>query len=104
MNIMFTIPAAVASSIVACRSFVSLTQFRGKDLYVHSAAASNMNGGSATRVGGDAPVRGRPGAKGGNALANIAFRGMGIVAGGVDSMGNTLDDYGCVVYSSPQLA
>lgn len=34
MNIMFTIPAAVATSIVACRSFVALTRFRNKDVYV----------------------------------------------------------------------
>ena len=38
MNLMFCFPAAVASSIAACRSFVSLTNFRSKDVYVHAAA------------------------------------------------------------------
>ena len=34
MNIMFAIPAALASAIVACRSFVSLSEYRNKDIYV----------------------------------------------------------------------
>lgn len=34
MNIMFTIPAATATSIVACRAFVTLTSFRNNDVYV----------------------------------------------------------------------
>jgi hypothetical protein len=36
MNTIFTVPAAVAASIVACRSFVSLANFLHKDIYVHS--------------------------------------------------------------------
>jgi len=38
MDSMFPFPAAVASCIAACRSFVSLTSFRPKDVYVHAAA------------------------------------------------------------------
>ncbi|KAF8332752.1 uncharacterized protein EI90DRAFT_2917914 [Cantharellus anzutake] len=34
MNIMFTIPAATATSIVACRSFVSLTDYKSTEVYV----------------------------------------------------------------------
>jgi len=36
MNTIFTVPAAAASSIVACRSFISLTNFLHKDVYVCS--------------------------------------------------------------------
>jgi hypothetical protein len=37
MNLMFSFPAGVASCIAACRSFVSLTTFRPKNVYVHAA-------------------------------------------------------------------
>jgi len=36
MNMMFCVPAAVASSIVACRSFVSLASFLHSDVYICS--------------------------------------------------------------------
>lgn len=98
MNIMFAIPAATATSIVACRAFVTLTTFRNKDMYVHSAqpySATRVGSGNASGGGGgggpDSVVHGRAnggstGKKGGlgNTIAGIAFRGMGA---GVDSMG-----------------
>lgn len=100
MNIMFAIPAATATSIVACRSFVYLTTFRTKDLYVHSAqpfsatrvGSGNANGGDGH--GGPDVIHGRPGGpssvgkKGGfgGTIAGLAFRGMGA---GIDSMGET---------------
>ena len=37
MNIIVNVPTGVAASIVACRSFVSLTNFLAKDVYVHPA-------------------------------------------------------------------
>ena len=36
VDTMFTMPAVVASSIVACRSFISLANFLHKDVYVYS--------------------------------------------------------------------
>jgi len=90
MNIMFTIPAAVASSIVACRSFASLTSFRQKDTYVDTASP-NIE----TRLGSghDHYVSGNPGSsnedssmkkKGSkHTIAGISFRRM---SAGVDSM------------------
>ena len=38
MNMMFGFPAGVASCIAACRSFVSLMDFRPQGVYVHAAA------------------------------------------------------------------
>lgn len=95
MNIMFALPSAIALSVVACRSFISLTNFRQKDVYIHSAArypsACLRPDGSSS--GGDV-VRVRPGGyvsdssltkkNGGSSIAGIIFRNMGA---GVDSMG-----------------
>lgn len=55
--------------------------------------------GSATRVGGAGTQSmmvsgGAAGPRKGNTLAGIAFRGMGAMAEGVDSMGNALETYG----------
>lgn len=38
MDIMFTVPAATFSSIVACRAVMRLSDWTGKDVYVHSSA------------------------------------------------------------------
>jgi len=46
MNIIFNVAAVVASSIVACRSFVSLANFRQTDVYVHSAVPHSARLGS----------------------------------------------------------
>src|ERR1700733_60067 len=92
MNMMFCLPAVVASSIVACRSFVSLANFQQSDVYVHSITAlptttwQSATGGGFS--GGDV-TRGLP-ASGfasdsslaktgvaGNTIAGIAFRVMG---------------------------
>jgi len=105
MNIMFSIPAAVASSIVACRSFKSLATFRQKDLYTHSSlpyssqvapggqGISNEDviharaGVSATGgIGSDPNLVSKKKKRGlgGNSIAGIVFRSIGA---GVDSMG-----------------
>ena len=86
MNMMFCAPAAVASSIVACRSFVSLTDFRHKDVYIHSAMPCPQRvgprGGDATHaragVGSGNHAKGKRGI--GNVIAEIAFRSMGASA------------------------
>ncbi|KAG9099768.1 hypothetical protein FRC06_004867 [Ceratobasidium sp. 370] len=38
MDIMFTVPAATFSAIVACRAVMRLSDWTGKDVYVHSSA------------------------------------------------------------------
>ena len=101
MNIMFALPSAIALSVVACRSFISLTNFRQKDVYIHSAArypsARLRPGGSSS--GGDV-VQVRPGGyvndsgltkkkDVGSSIAGIIFRNMGA---GVDSMGQVSMD------------
>lgn len=89
---MFCLPAVVASSIVACRSFVSLANFQQSDVYVHSITAhpttcqrppgGGSSGGDATRglpAGGfasDSSLAKTVGGAG-NIIAGIAFRGMG---------------------------
>jgi len=95
MNIMFTIPAAVASSIVACHSFVSLTSFLHKDVYVHSAAPgapsrpypnggfSGLDSVGTDGLGCDSISPKRKGVIG-SSIAGIVFRSMGA---GIDSMG-----------------
>ena len=102
MNIIFSVPAAVASSIVACRAFISLTNFGQKDVYVHTARyvptrlrpnEGRGSGPSPATVGGgvggglsdgcDASfAKKRRGI--GNMIAGITFRNM---AAGIDSMG-----------------
>jgi hypothetical protein len=105
MNIMFSIPAAVASSIVACRSFKSLATFRQKDLYTHSSLPYSSRVGPGGRgISNDDVIHIRAGVSatggisndpnlvskkkkrgpGGNSIAGILFRSMGA---GVDSMG-----------------
>ena len=90
---MFNIPATVTTSIVSCRSFVSLTNFTPNDVYIHPAGPQptqcRPGGGSGngviqphTRYGG--------GAKGSSKLksiARIAFRSMGVDA--TESMDQT---------------
>ena len=89
MNVMFTISAAVASSIVACRSFVSLTNFRQNGLYVYSpmprpaAGIRRSRGDDVTQVcaGEDGSNSKKKGL--GNTIAGITFR----IGAGIDSMG-----------------
>ncbi|QRV75162.1 hypothetical protein RhiJN_03177 [Ceratobasidium sp. AG-Ba] len=38
MDIMFTVPAAVFSAIVACRAVMRLSDWTGQDVYIHSSA------------------------------------------------------------------
>ena len=86
---MFTISAAVASSIVACRSFVSLTNFRQNGLYVYSpmprpapgirrSRSDDVTQVCASDDGSNAKKRGL-----GNTIAGITFR----ISVGIDSMG-----------------
>ena len=95
MNIMFPVPAAVASCIVACRSFVSLASFRPRDVYVHSSmpcSTTRVRSGAGDviqiRAGGgvDDGTLGKKkrSARNLNTIAGITFRGM---TAGVDSMG-----------------
>ena len=100
MNIMFTIPATITSNIVSCRSFIFLTNFRSKNVYVHSASRHGPShlrtGGPADNTmgrtdGGGATIavkKSRGG--GGNSVAGIAFRPA------VDAFGQTysMDDFG----------
>ena len=85
---MFTVPAAVASSIVACRLFVSLINFRQKGVYIQSVTPySARGGGRGSGTGG--VVQDLVGAEKnersiGNTLAGIVFRGM---SEGINSMG-----------------
>ncbi|KAF8302625.1 hypothetical protein DL93DRAFT_465819 [Clavulina sp. PMI_390] len=96
MNIMFTIPAATFTSFVACRSFVSLTNFRNKDLYVHSTQPlSNTRLGTGAGAAGPSVIAsgGTKKNRGGMAIGGIVFRAMG---SGLDSsMGG-----GTTVYSN----
>ena len=52
MNFMFIVPAAVASCIIACRSFVSLTDFRRRNVCVQPAHRPSVDpsGGNAIQV------------------------------------------------------
>jgi len=87
---MFTVPAAVASSIVTCRLFVSLTNFRQKGVYIQSVTpysthvATGGMGSGAGDVVQDLVGAGKNGRGMGNTLAGIVFR---ITSEGVDSMG-----------------
>jgi len=51
MNIMFSVPAAVAAATVACRSFVRLSSFQNRDTYVDRTPAPASNQGGSTLVG-----------------------------------------------------
>jgi len=85
MSVMFTIPAAVASCIVACRLFVSLTNFRQNGVYVQSVTpyATRVATGGGSGAGDVIQGAGKNGRGMGNTLAGIVFRTMGE---GVDSM------------------
>jgi len=41
MNIICSVPAATCSTIVACRSFVRLSEFTNKDVYIHTSMPYN---------------------------------------------------------------
>ena len=66
MNTIFSVPAAVASAIVACRSFISLTNFRQR-VYVHPAPPRSST-----------PVS--PGEGSGRKVIQIQARAGGVVA------------------------
>jgi hypothetical protein len=92
MNLMFNIPAASVSSIVACHLFISLTNFRQHDVYIHSVRpylptrvrceGSGRNV-SQAHVGGGHGSDDRLAKKMRNTVAGIAFR---VIGEGVDSM------------------
>ena len=97
MNIMFSGPAVVASSIVACRVFVCLANFQHNKVYVHSGVryppTGTRFGGSGS--GGDIEASrdiGNSLAKSkrsmGNVIEKITFRN---VAAGIDSMAQSYD-------------
>ncbi|CAE7230200.1 unnamed protein product [Rhizoctonia solani] len=44
MDIMFTVPAAVFSTIVACRTVRRLSEWASQDVYIHSRSRSIQNG------------------------------------------------------------
>ena len=98
MNVMFSTTAALSASIVACRAFVSLTNFSQKDVYARPPAPYQGGGREGVRQAG-----GRVCGSGGsdsdsdgalpqqkrrmrNVIAGIIFRNM---AAGIDSMGET---------------
>jgi len=81
---MFNIPATVTTSIVSCRSFVSLTNFIQNEVYIHPARPQptrfRPGGGS-----GNSVIQARTGygandnsnkRGGGKSIAGIAFRSM----------------------------
>ena len=93
MNLMPIIPAAVASCIVACRAFTSLTNSRHQDVYIHTARSHPVPSMRPHLVEG--PARDDGGGNNsdlvktermGNTVAGIAFRSM---VAGIDSMGET---------------
>jgi hypothetical protein len=100
MNIIFTIPATVTSNIVSCRSFIFLTNFRPKNVYVHSTTRHGpshlRSGGPAGdtmgRTDGCATIAIKGSKSGGNYAAGIEFRPA------VDPLGQTysMDDFGAV--------
>lgn len=83
MNMMFCVAAGVASSIVACRSFVSLTTFRQEGVYIpHPSQRVGFGGGApgAGAIQARAGVGGSPAkskSSGGEMIAGIAFRSTG---------------------------
>jgi hypothetical protein len=94
MNLMFTLPAAIASSIVVCRSFISLANYMSKDVRVpHPARVglSEVTGGSdgiLTHISGDVGHDNLAEKKRGigSRVAGTIFRG---ISEGIDSMGET---------------
>ena len=82
MNIIFLVPTAAASAIVASRLFASLVNFSQQDVYVASSRRITPVGESRP-TGGSSNLSGkRKGA--GDTVAGIAFR---IIGEGIDSMG-----------------
>ena len=101
MDVMFSTPAAVASSIVACRAFTSLTNFRQANVYVQPAPPYRPpprfgeGPGGVDHVGGggsdtDSDSGFAKKKRMGGTLAAIAFRS---VVAGIDSMSGA-DDFG----------
>jgi len=85
MNIIFLVPTASASAIVASRLFASLVNFSQQDVYVASSRRITPVGESRPSGGNSndgALSRKRKGA--GDTVAGIAFR---IIGEGIDSMG-----------------
>ena len=91
MNVMFYVPAAVASSIVACRAFTSLTNFRQKNImhprppYLSpvSPACPHPNRGSGNDANGSVAKKSE-GA--GNTIMGAAFHS---IVAGIDAMDQT---------------
>ena len=95
MNIMFGSAATLPASIVACRAFVSLTNFSPKGVYAHPPAPYQGGGpsrvpqagggvfGSGSESDGTLPQKER---RMRNVIAGIVFRNM---VAGIDSMGET---------------
>ena len=94
MDVMFIIPAIATSSIVSCRLFVSLTNFRQKDVYVYPAMpptdprpSGGRNTAQAHRGNGEGvATRTR---RMGSTIAETTFRSM---VAGIDSMGG-MDEF-----------
>jgi len=84
MNIMFHVPAIVITSIVSCRSFVSLTNFTSNDVYVYPAGGSSGNGVIQAHTSYGSGANDDNNRRGGGKLKLIAFRSMG--AGSAESM------------------
>jgi len=70
MNLMFSIPAAITTSIVVCRSFISLSNYLSKDVWVLPSARVGFSHGSL--------------AKKKRGMAGIIFRS---ITEGINSMG-----------------
>lgn len=77
MNVMTTVPACVASSIVACRGFVRLSTWNSKEVYlpthvqsVHGRPAVSMAAqrGSGATGATETPFAGKPSRLGVNAV------------------------------------
>ena len=95
MNVMFGSTAALSASIVACRAFVSLTNFPQKAVYVHPPAPYQGAGpGRVLQAGGGVCGSGSESDRTlpqkerrmRNVIAGIVFRNM---VAGIDSMGET---------------
>jgi len=85
MNIIFLVPTASASAIVASRLFASLVNFSQQDVYVASSRRITPVGESLPTDGtGNDDTLSRKRNRAGNTVAGIAFR---IIGEGIDSMG-----------------
>ena len=93
MNYMFNTTAAITSSIIACRLFVSLSRYLKHDAYFpsarpHLATRTRPAGGS----GGNVSQVRAGGTDGDSSLAMIANSAFRIMGEGVDSMGQVYMD------------